>query len=500
MIEILTSAQMRAIEETAIDSGQVTGLDLMERAGAGVVNAICAHWPDTAPRAVVFCGPGNNGGDGYVIARLLAGRGWQVQVWAPLPAATPDAVANAARWSAIGPAGPDLAAEALQGAIVIDAIFGTGLARPVGASFLGALAMAQQAGAKLVAVDILTGLCADTGQIRAEGAYLDRDADLTVTFQAPKRGHVLLPGGSMTGALHVADIGLAAALAGLSQGTRADALAVLVPVPSAARLHKVAGHKFSHGHVLVLSGGVGRGGAARLAARAALRAGAGLVTVACPPAALIENAARLDAVMLHPLANASAFARMMEDSRITALCLGPGLGLGPREAELVEAALRARCPTLLDADALSLIARDDALRALLHADCVLTPHEGEFARLWPRLADDGALSKCDRAVQAARDAGAVVLLKGADTVISWPDGWPSIHAALRERSAPELATAGSGDVLAGLIAGLMARGLPPAEAAATGTWLHVEAARQVGPGLIAEDLPDALPAVLRGLR
>ncbi len=496
MVEILTSAQMRAVEVGAIDSGRVTGLELMERAGAGVVAAITAQWPEAERRAVVLCGPGNNGGDGYVIARLLHARGWQVRLWAPTSAMTPDAAANAVRWAEIGPTLSELEPTDLTGAIVVDALFGTGLGRPVGAPFIDALAMAQKSGARLVAVDILSGLCADTGRIRTEGAALPRGADLTVTFQAAKRGHYLLPAGGLTGALHVVDIGLGAELAALS----GEDVALAPSNPMAARLHKGAGHKFSHGHALVLAGGVGRGGAARLAARSALRAGAGLVTLACPPAALIENAARLDAVMLRPLRDAAALPALLKEMRISTICLGPGLGFGAREASLLDATLRSGLPLVLDADALTLIAQDAGLRTLLHPDCVLTPHEGEFRRLWPALAADTSLSKCDRAVKAARDAGAVVLLKGADTVIAAPEGGPVIHAALGERAAPELATAGSGDVLAGLIAGLMARGLPPAEVAATGAWLHVEAARQIGPGLIAEDLPEALPAVLRALR
>ncbi len=495
MTEILTSAQMRSIERAAIESGAADGLALMERAGAGVAAAIVAQWPAGPRRAVVLCGPGNNGGDGYVVARLLAGQGWQVSVWALAPPATPDARANAERWAALGAVAAELDPAVLRDAVVVDALFGTGLVRDLAPAAWGPLALAQQVGARLVAVDMLSGLCADSGRVRAEGAYLSRGADLTVTFQAPKLGHVLLPGGGMTGALSVVDIGLEAELAALA---RDDGAQVAVAVgPPGARLAKGGGHKYDHGHALVLSGGVGRGGAARLAARAALRVGAGLVTLGCPPAALIENAARLDAVMLRPLADDQALMQALSDSRITALCLGPGLGLGAREAALVAAVLKRHRPTVLDADALTLIAGDAALRALLHPGCVLTPHGGEFARLWPHLS--GAdLPRVQAVMQAAAESGAVVLLKGADTVVAAPEGWPQVHAALRARAAPWLATAGAGDVLAGLIAGLMARGWPAQDAAATAAWLHVEAALHAGPGLIAEDLPEALPAVLRG--
>ena len=498
MTEILTSAQMRAIEQAAIESRRVSGLALMERAGEGVAAAIEARWGNGARRAVVLCGPGNNGGDGYVVARLLAARGWRVALHALAPPATEDASANARRWSGATGTLDTLTPEALCGAVVVDALFGTGLARPVAPAVWGALALAGQQGAALVAVDILSGLCADTGQLRGEGAPPVQGAALTVTFQAPKRGHLLLPGAGLSGDLAVVDIGLGDELRGLAQR---EGAAVLTSVAApGARLNKGGGHKFDHGHALVLGGGVGRGGAGRLAARAALRIGAGLVTLACPPAALIENAARLDAVMLAPLRDAPALVRLLEDARFRALCLGPGLGLGTREAALVAAVLESRRPCVLDADALSLIARDARLRAALHGGCVLTPHTGEFARLWPdlgRALAEGRIGKVEAVMQAATESGATVLLKGADTVIAEPDGWPQVHAALRERATPWLATAGSGDVLAGLIAGLLARGWPGADAAAAASWLHVECARAIGPGLISEDLPEALPGVLR---
>jgi hydroxyethylthiazole kinase-like uncharacterized protein yjeF len=493
MTEILSSAQMRAIEAACIDSGLASGLELMMRAGRAVADEICRRWPGR-DRAIVLCGPGNNGGDGYVIARALAGQGWAVSVWAPQGAATPDAAEAAASWD--GPLLTELGSDDLRGVLVVDALFGTGLTRPLDACFQHAMTLAQDAGAPLVAVDILSGVCADTGQIRAEDGGLGRGADLTVTFQAPKLGHMLLPGAAMSGALHVADIGLGSAMSKICAGA---SLARAAQAPLAARLHKHTGHKYTHGHVLVLAGGVGRGGAARLAARAALRIGAGLVTVGCPPSALIENAARLDAIMLRAVPDAAALCQLVDSLRITALCLGPGFGISAREVTLLESALRLGCPLVLDADALTLIAQTPNLRNLVHRKCMLTPHDGEFARLWPNIAADVALSKCDRVVRAAAEIGAGVLLKGVDTVIAQPQGWPIVHAALRERAAPELATAGTGDVLAGLIVGLIARGLPIAEAAADAAWLHVEAARGFGAGLIAEDLPEAMPRVLRGL-
>ncbi len=273
-------------------------------------------------------------------------------------------------------------------------------------------------------------------------------------------------------------------------------------------LRKLNGaHKYTHGHALILSGPSGHGGAARLAARGALRIGAGLVTLACPPEALAENAARLDAVMLRPVADGEALERVLEDKRINALLVGPGLGTGEREAGLVAAALAAGRPLVLDADALTLLSQHPELFAALHEGCALTPHEGEFARLFPEIAEKlaapvtkgPAYSKVDATREAAARAGCTVLYKGPDTVIAEPSGRCSISSAHYERAAPWLATAGSGDVLAGFIAGLLARGFDPMQAAETAAWLHVECARAFGPGLIAEDLPEQLPAVFRAL-
>lgn len=266
-------------------------------------------------------------------------------------------------------------------------------------------------------------------------------------------------------------------------------------------------HKYTHGHALILSGGPGRGGAARMAARGALRMGSGLVTLGCPPAAQQENASQLDAIMLRSIAGADALAKMLEDDRLNALCLGPGLGLGDESKGLVEACLKSPRATILDADALTLIGRDAALFAMLHDKCVLTPHGGEFKRLFPdiarRLGDapksGPAFSKVDATREAAALAGCTVLYKGADTVIADPSGRAAINSATYDRAASWLATAGAGDVLSGFIAGLLARGFSPMQAAETAAWLHVECARHFGPGLIAEDLPEQLPAVFRSL-
>ncbi|MCB2137505.1 MAG: NAD(P)H-hydrate dehydratase, partial [Rhodobacteraceae bacterium] len=405
--------------------------------------------------------------------------------------------------------------------LVVDALFGTGLTRPMpddtDATWQGLMPgpLADYAHepnqTRFVAVDVPSGMCSDSG--RDMGAL---PAHLTVTFHRPKTGHFLSEGCEAYGGAYgcnkvkIVDIGL-------SHPPNAS----YVCLARVSHLNKLSiGHKYTHGHAMILSGGAGRGGAARLAARGALRIGAGLVTVGCPPEALTENAARLDAVMLKHVADADAFARVLEDRRINALCLGPGLGTGEREAALLAAALGCRGeprPTddvgrgsprlVLDADALTIIAREPDLFAALHPSCVLTPHAGEFARLFPDIAEKlaapatkgPAYSKVDATREAARRAGCVVLYKGADTVIADPSGRCSINSAHYGRAAPWLATAGSGDVLAGFLTGLLARGFDPMQAAETAAWLHVECALKFGPGLIAEDLPEQLPAVFRDL-
>ncbi|WP_234871034.1 NAD(P)H-hydrate dehydratase [Alitabrizicola rongguiensis] len=494
---------MRAIEGAAMASGQVDGAELMERAGAAVAAAVLKTWGMDRRRAIVLCGPGNNGGDGYVIARSLAQSGWNVVVKALAAPATADAKQARGKW--VGPVEPfALDPAELDGApVIIDALFGTGLVRPLAPGVWGALDLAQQAGCPLVAVDILSGLCADSGRVRSLSGYPERPADLTVAFHRAKLGHVLAEGGRLSGRLVIADIGIEP---WHQDFLRAEGEAVVDEAHPGAVLPKETGHKYAHGHALILSGGTGRCGAARLAARAALRVGAGLVTLACPEAALTENAARLDAVMLRPIDDSASLRALLADRRLNALCLGPGLGTGAREVGLVAEVLAGGRPTVLDADALTILARDSHLFGMLHAGCVLTPHDGEFARLFPKIAaalaaepDDerAAMSRVDAVRAAAAQAGCIVLLKGADTVIATPTGLCAVHAALRDRAAPWLATAGAGDVLAGLIVGLIARGAHGFGAAQGAAWLHVEAARAFGPGLIAEDLPEMIPRVFR---
>lgn len=532
MTELLSSKQMRAIEERAIDSGQVTGLELMERAGRGVVEAVFEEWPalaDGPHRAVVLCGPGNNGGDGFVVARLLKEAGWQVAVYryGDADRLPPDARANYDRWASIGTPGSLADWERSEGwgcDLLIDALFGTGLKRglrPLGNLFWNMEDMVDcftvEPGHKIgrpaiVAVDMPSGICADSGRAfphEDEHYRFAAAAHLTVTFHRPKLGHFLAEGPCQCGKLAVKDIGLSEEPASKADLSRHRVSLCTAVHPDWLR-KDVDDHKYSHGHALIFSGGVGKGGAARLAARGALRIGAGLVTLACPPAALIENAAQLNAIMLCSVKDGAAAAQIFEDERLNAICIGPGLGMGAREAGLVRAVLQAkhRPRVVLDGDALTLLSEDKALFGQLHEGCILTPHGGEFARLFPDIAarlaapatEGPAYSKVEAVREAAKRAGCTVLFKGPDSVIAQPDGGCSVHSAQYDRAAPWLATAGAGDVLAGMITGLLARGwFTPCGAAAAATWLHVECARSFGPGLIAEDLPEQLPKVLREL-
>lgn len=541
MTELLTAAQMRAIEAAAIASGEVTGLELMERAGRGVVEAVFEEWPElraTSHRAVVLCGPGNNGGDGFVVARLLQDWGWEVEVflYGDPERMPPDARVNYERWRGMGKVCrlEDCPRGYHRGcSVVVDSIFGIGLSSAVDEAVLRPLRDAwlnedEPDGPRLVAVDLPSGLSSETGALHADVFPVD----LTVTFQHPRPGHFLDRGPKVCGRLCVADLGIA----GFRQRRDVRETGFLqrlsLATPSLAVRKLPDAHKYSHGHALILSGPSGRGGAARLTARGSLRIGAGVVTVGCPPDATPEHAARLDAVMLRGVADGAALAGVLEDKRINALCLGPGMGIGAREAGLMRAALGVPVPGLtrdlpsgvgdsgrggpgsgpgrglvLDADALTILSQHPDLFAALHDACILTPHAGEFARLFPDIAGKlaapatkgPAYSKVDATREAAQRAGCVVLLKGPDTVIADPKGRCAINSAHYDRAAPWLATAGSGDVLAGFITGLLARGFSPFDAACTGAWLHVECARSFGPGLIAEDLPEELPKVFRAL-
>jgi len=499
LIELLTPAEMTACDARAIASG-IPGIVLMEAAGRAVAEAVAARTEPGATIAVV-CGPGNNGGDGFVAARRLVELGFAVRLalLGDRGRLAGDAALAAAAWTgAVEPISAVLEGDLLERCdVVIDALFGAGLTRPLGGDAAAAVGRIGACGLPVVAVDLPSGLDGATGRVLGDAVVR---ADLSVTFFRKKPGHVLLPGRMFCGEVIVADIGIpAAVLDGFvpSAVLTEPALWGDLLVPPA-----LDGHKFTRGHALVVSGPATATGAARLAAMAALRAGAGLVTLASPPSALMVNAAHLTAIMLRRMEGAEGLAEILADRRLTVVVLGPALGLGAQAGELVGVALASAAAVVLDADGLTLAADDRAsvfaAIGAREAPVVLTPHEGEFARLFPDLAlrtDGGGPIKFVRASEAARRSGAVVILKGADTVIAAPDG----RIAVCDEAPADLATAGSGDVLAGIVGGLLARGLPGFEAAAAAVWLHAAAGRHAGPGLIAEDLPGALAPVLADL-
>ena len=489
--EILTVAEMYAADRYAGENG-VPSLTLMENAGRAIAMEITRRW--SARPTLVLCGPGNNGGDGFVIARHLAERGWEARValLGERDRLGGDAAAMAARWAGeILPLSQDLAGET---SLVVDAMFGAGLARSLeGVVRETALAL-NAAHTTVVAVDVPSGVQGDLARPIDGPEGVAVEADLTVTFFRKKPAHVLMPGRLWCGEVAVADIGiLPAALETIRPRIFENNPALWStgypwPQPLA--------HKYARGHALVVSGPAHATGAARLAARAALRAGAGLVSVASPLDAIAINAASLTAVMVKPFSGVAGLSDLLKDARFNAVVIGPGCGVGRATQEMVAAVMASNAAVVLDADALTSFAGEpDALFRQLRDPAVLTPHAGEFARVFP-----GALECVPTRIEAAREAAAAgrctVLLKGPDTVIAAPDG----RIAVTTNAPPTLATAGAGDVLSGIIAGLLAQGMDSFSAAAAGAWLHGEAASRFGYGLIAEDLAEMLPAVLSSLR
>jgi ADP-dependent NAD(P)H-hydrate dehydratase / NAD(P)H-hydrate epimerase len=491
MLELLTPAEMGEADRLTIAAG-TPGIALMEQAGRAVADAAASRHPPGTNVAVV-AGPGNNGGDGFVAARVLAGRGYRARVLlvGRRAALKGDAATAAQRWS--GPIVPAQPAELAGAGLVIDALFGAGLARPVAGEPRAMIEAMNAGSAPILAVDLPSGINGATGAVM--GAAVN--AAETVTFFRRKPGHLLMPGRLHCGRVKVASIGIPDdVLTRVRPKTFADGPDLwrqAFPVPRAG------GHKYARGHAVVVSGGLSYTGAARLGARGALRAGAGLVTIASPREALAVNAAASLAVMVRSVDGAEELGAFLADRRLNAVVLGPGGGVGEAMRALVTAALAGERAAVLDADALTSFANHPAALAQAIAGrgaeaTILTPHEGEFSRLFKTVAAvSDSDSKLARARAAANHMQAVVLLKGTDTVVAAPDG----RAAIAENAPPWLATAGSGDVLAGMIAGLLAQGMPAFEAAAAGVWLHGEAGNEAGPGLISEDLSEALPRVYR---
>ena len=496
--ELLTPVEMGEADNATIAAG-APGIALMERAGLAVADET-ARRVRSRGRIAVLCGPGGNGGDGFVAARLLAQRGYRVVLGLLGDRATlrGDPALAASRYP--GDVAPASEIDLDAADAVIDGLFGAGLARDIDGqakALVERLNAFAATGKPIVAVDVPSGVDGATGKIR--GAAVEATA--TVTFFRLKPGHLLLPGRLLSGAIRLADIGTpASVLARIAPQAYLNCPALWLkdlPWPDAQS------HKYARGAALILSGPEHRTGAARMAARAALRAGAGIVAVASPPEAVAANAAHLTAVMIEPFSGVQSFEALLEDGRRRAVALGPGAGVGAETRKLVTAALTrpAEARTIvLDADALTTFSGEaERLAGLIRRgghDVVMTPHEGEFARLFKDAPGiSGMDDKLARARAAARLMRAVVVLKGPDTVVAAPDG----RAAVGWDLPPTLATAGSGDVLTGFIAGLAAQEMAPFDAAAAAVWLHGAAARAFGPGLIAEDLPEALPGVLKAL-
>jgi ADP-dependent NAD(P)H-hydrate dehydratase / NAD(P)H-hydrate epimerase len=491
MIELLSNAEMAKADRLTI-AGGVAGITLMEHAGAAVADAVAARHP-VGSRVVVLAGPGNNGGDGFVAARLLAQRGFGVHLMlaGELARLKGDAAAAAAKWKGpIAPAQPDGFANAR---VIVDALFGAGLDRPVEGHGLAMIEAMNAHAASILAVDLPSGINGSTGAVMGTAVK----AQQSVTFFRKKVGHVLLPGRLHCGRVSVADIGIpAAVLAEIGVQTFENTPQLWRALFPRAQ---AGGQKYDRGHAVIVSGPLWSTGAARLVARAALRAGAGLVTIASPRDALSVNAAANLAVMVRPVDGAKELFEFLTDRRLNTVALGPGLGVGTSTCAAVVTALSGERAVVLDADAITSFAGDPArLSEALHArggrPTLMTPHEGEFQRYFGALDERTKVgSKLERVRLAASLVGATIVLKGADTVVAAPDG----RAAIAANAPPYLATAGAGDVLAGMAAGLLAQGMPAFEAAAAAVWFHGEAALAVGPGLISEDLPEALAKVYR---
>jgi hydroxyethylthiazole kinase-like uncharacterized protein yjeF len=491
-MEVLTTPEMERADHLTIAAG-TPGFALMLSAGQAVAEAAMDLAEEGA--IVVVAGRGNNGGDGFVAAAELAARGREVSVvlLCERDSLQGDAASAARGWKyPVLPFNPQALG---RPALIIDALFGAGLNRPVKGEPHEMIEAINANGAPVLAVDLPSGINGTTGLIMGVAVR----ATETVTFFRRKPAHLLMPGRMHCGRVRLVDIGIAkGVLDEIKPQTFEnvpDTWQAWFPVP------RMDGHKYARGHAVVVSGEMASTGAARLAARGALRAGAGLVTVASPREALAVNAAALTAVMVRAVDTPIEFAELLEDRRFNACVIGPGAGVGDCTRDFVHTTLSAQKHLVLDADALTSFAEApdrlfESIKASPDPQVVLTPHEGEFPRLFSDISNKHpGRSKLERVRDAAQRSGAVVLIKGADTVVAAPDG----RATIASNAPPWLATAGAGDVLAGIIAAMLAQGVPAFEAASIGVWMHGEGAREAGPGLIAEDLPEVMPAVFRRL-
>ena len=495
-LELLTPSEMAEADRRAIAAGPFDGYGLMLNAGRAVTAEVLRRFPDAA-QVDVLCGPGNNGGDGYVVARLLAEAGVAVAIWAD-GAPRPGTDAERAAKDCPVAAKPLSGYEPKDGSLVVDALYGAGLSKPLAGAAASVIDKVTRLGLPVVAVDLPSGVSGESGAVLGTAFR----AALTITFARKKPGHLLLPGRDFRGEVLVANIGIAdAVIADLAVKTFENLPAAwLERFPALS----VDTYKYTRGHVGVFSGGPSATGAARMAAMGAARAGAGAVTLLSPANALAVNAAHLTSIILRKTESLEEVLEYLTDRKPQGLVFGPGLGphekVGRFALDLLAAIEGAPKMMVIDADGLTSLAKQrdaffELTRRRAAPSIVLTPHEGEFARLFPDLANDPTLSKLEKARRAASLSHCTILFKGPDTVIASPDG----RAAINSNGTPLLATAGSGDVLAGIVASLAAQGMPVFEAAGAAVWMHAEAAARFGPGLIAEDLPLALLPVLRDL-
>ena len=452
---LLSINEMSQADALAISAG-VPEPELMNNAGTAVANVIMARWSEQP--VVVLCGPGKNGGDGYVVANKLNASGWR---------------ARAVAFDA-------LCATALGDAtMVVDAIFGAGLSRKIDGQAKLTLNAAADKKLIIVAIDVPSGVIGDSGEDL--GAI---PADVTVTFFRKKPGHLLLPGRKLCGETIVCDIGISPNVLTSMKPSIFENHPLLWQ--SALPNTNDNDNKYKRGHALIY-GGYPLTGASRLAAHAAARIGVGLTTIAVPEIALSIYASGLMSIMIKPLQNRDSISTLLADRRFSGFLVGPGAGVGEETKSIALQMLVTKKPLVIDADAITSF-KDQPMLLFqsIAGPCVLTPHEGEFERIFAITGD-----KLKRARQAAKQSGAIVILKGSDTIIANPDG----RAVINSNAPASLATAGSGDVLSGMILGLLSQGMEPFLASCAAVWMHGAAAKLFGIGLVADDLPGLLPRV-----
>ena len=490
-IELLTPKEMGEADHLAASLNGGDSFKLMERAGKAVADIILDDYRHVR-KIAVLCGPGNNGGDGYMAAHILKAHGFEPYIFSlAKPRAGSDAEKAAALWK-----GDCLAFDAFSSPedfdVIIDALYGAGLDRPLDKPLQASLKKINESGVPVIAIDLPSGVFGRTGALNGEAIK----ATKTVTFFRLKPGHVCYPGRACCGEIRLADIGIPASVLQTIKPEN------YINFPSLWLKDwptlDYDTHKYRRGHAVVFSGHQSSTGAARLAAHAAARSGAGLVTILSPEDALAVHAMHLTSIMLDKMGSDTEILAFLENRKVRSVILGPAFGSLERALSITRSILtKSGIFTLvLDADALTAIAgKSEDIFPLIKkspVNVILTPHEGEFQRVFPSVAKMDGLSRIEKAAKAATDCGAVVVYKGADTIIASPEG----RLAVNVNGTPYLATAGSGDVLSGIVGGLSAQKMLPFEAACAGVFIHARCAEHFGIGMIAEDIVSAIPLVL----